>query len=121
MHTPPISAVSIGLDAWAKKLSNYAHWVLAYDNEELAGYVAYYVNDEAHTAYIPLITVRADYQRKGVGSGMFKALYQYLAGKYISVSLEVNKTNAKGLAFYNMQGFTIKEDRSNKYLMGKDL
>lgn len=103
------------------KLSRFAHFVLAYDQDVLIGFIAYYLNEEGSFAYVPFTAVRPEWWRKGVGHLMFSCLYDYISGKYSCIKLEVLKTNISARGFYKKEGFDISEDRNEKLLMSKKI
>ena len=112
---------SVDFADYSNKLSQFAHFLLAYDQDVLIGFIAYYLNEEGSFAYVPFTAVRPEWWRKGVGHLMFSCLYDYISGKYSCIKLEVLKTNISARGFYKKEGFDISEDRNEKLLMSKKI
>lgn len=117
---PPLSQ-TMNLKQYAQKLSEFAQFVLALDKGEAAGFVAYYLNDEGHFIYVPLIWVSREHQRKGVGQKLIAQLSDLSLIGYSSILLEVLKTNTTALAFYKKELFEEEEDRGDKFLLKKKI
>ena len=112
---------SVDFADYSNKLSQFAHFLLVYDQDVLIGFIAYYLNDEDSFAYISLTAILPEWQHKGIGHLMFSNLYDYIGGKYSFLNLEVLKTNTKARGFYKKEGFAMGEDRSEKLLMSKKI
>ena len=117
---PPLSQ-TMNLKQYAQKLSDFAQFVIALDNGSEAGFVAYYLNDEGHFIYVPLIWVSSEHQRKGIGQKLIAQLSDLSLIGYSSILLEVLKTNTTALAFYNKELFEEEEDRGDKFLLKKKI
>ena len=117
----PSLSHSIDLKQYAKKLSENAQFVLAINKGEMAGFVAYYLNDEGQFIYVPLIWVSSRYQRQGIGEQLIGQLSSLSLIGYTSILLEVLKTNKGALKFYQNEGFEKEEDRGEKLLLKKKL
>lgn len=117
---PPLSQ-TMNLKQYAQKLSDFAQFVIALDNGSEAGFVAYYLNDEGHFIYVPLIWVSREHQRKGVGQKLIAQLSDLSLIGYSSILLEVLKTNTTALAFYKKELFEEEEDREDKFLLKKKI
>ncbi len=117
----PSLSQTMDLKKYAQKLSEKAQFVLALDKGEMAGFVAYYLNDDGHFIYVPLIWVSKVYQRKGIGQNLIGHLSELALIGYSSICLEVLKTNTTALAFYKNEKFEEEEDRGEKFLLKKIL
>lgn len=104
---------------YSKKLSDFAHFILILEGDKLMSFLAYYLNDEGRFIYIPQIVVHKDGRHQGLGHQMMSLLVEQYRGRYDCILLEVLKSNANALAFYQREGFEIKEDRNEKYLLVK--
>lgn len=121
LFTPPMSE-SLDIEAYAKKLSDKAEFVVCMDKRDLLGFTAYYLNSEARQIYITLICVDSGYQAQGIGGKMLAHIAERAKSQdadYNTVALEVNKQNGKAHLFYLKQGFVEQEDRGEKLLMVK--
>ncbi len=118
---PPLSHnIPYTLEEYAKKLSEFAWFILCVDETEIIGFTAYYLNQEGHFVYIPQIWVSDEHQRKGIGSCMLDELIK-VAPKFVtSIRLEVRKNNHKAVSFYERIGFCIIDDMGNKLLLSKE-
>lgn len=112
-----------GLDfkAYSHKLGQFAHFVLASENEQQVGFIAYYLNEENHFVYVPQIVVHKDARHKGLGHSMFNVLCDSIAKDMECIKLEVLKSNLYARDFYRREGFLEVEDRNNKILLEKKL
>lgn len=112
-----------GLDfiSYSKKLSQYAYFVIATENNQQIGFIAYYINDENQFAYIPQIVVHKTARHNGVGHSMFNELYCSLTRSIEYIKLEVLKSNNVARNFYQREGFISIEDRKERILLTKIL
>lgn len=119
---PPLSQnIPYTVSDYAKKLSEFAGFVICVEGDEIIGFTAYYLNQEGGFAYIPQIWVSDMHQRKGVGLCMLDKLIT-LAPQYItSIKLEVRKKNEKAILFYERAGFKVKNDKEGKLLLEKNI
>lgn len=112
----------LDIEAYARKLSEKANFVVCVSEGVLLGFVAYYLNAMAHQIYISLICVDDSFQAQGIGGKMLNHITTYAettGSRYESIALEVNKRNGKAHRFYLKQGFKEQEDRGEKLLMRK--
>lgn len=119
---PPLSQ-SIDIDKIAEKWSKYAKFLTLHneDNERVA-LVVFYENKEERFLYIPHFVVRAPFRHKGVGHTCIKYLLEKTKSEgFETLRLEVLKTNANAIQFYHKEGFVLKEERENTYLLEKSI
>ena len=119
---PPLSQ-SIDIDKMAEKWSKYAKFLTLHDNyKELVALVVFYENKEERFLYIPHFVVRAPFRHKGVGHACIKYLLETTKSEGFEMfRLEVLKTNANAIQFYHKEGFGLKEERENTYLLEKEI
>ncbi len=112
-----------GLDfeIYSDKLSTYAYFIVAYLDEKCVGFIAYYLNEEGRFAYIPQTVVHKDGRHRGVGHTMFEALYKSIMGEYLTIRLEVLKSNTNARNFYTREGFVAIEDHNERLLLENKL
>ena len=117
------SPLHVGLDfmTYSLKLSQYAYFVIATENEKQMAFIAYYLNDENHFAYIPQVVVHKDARHIGLGHTMFNMLIDKLDTDIECIKLEVLKSNTYERNFYQREGFTRVEDHSERILLEKKL
>jgi len=112
---PPLSAV-LDIEKYARKLSEFAHFILLKEHLQLRGCIAYYLNEEGRFVYISHYWVDTDLQRLHYGSRMLQELVSINGDYYQEILVEVTKNNP-ALRFYLNNGFSIKENRTEKYLL----
>lgn len=115
--TPSLSS-SLCFDDYSEKLSQNAHFVIAYNEGKQIGFIAYYLNEVGRFIYIPLIAVKREgYQHQGIGRKMLRNLEEKSNNTFDSIRLEVLKSNLQAMNFYQKQGFVVIEDRVEKLLL----
>ena len=118
---PPLSS-HIDLEAYAKRLSDNAFFVLVKDDDgKVVAFTAYYLNQEGAFAFIPEIWVADSCQRMGMGHKMIGYMIQLVPEYVRCIRLEVRKNNEKAYRFYQKEGFLIAEDKGAKVLLEKTL
>ena len=86
------------------KENKFAHLLIATINEEVVGYVDFWVTFESAT--ICQIAVHPNYQRQHIGSLLLEeVLKECYAKKVLTITLEVRESNSKGINFYTKHGF----------------
>lgn len=119
--TPTLSS-HINLDAYARRLSANAFFVLVKDDAGTnKAFAAYYLNQDGCFAYIPEIWVADDCQRMGLGHKMLRQLVNLVPDYVTAIRLEVRKNNRKAYRFYLKEKFKVLEDRDTKVLLEKKL
>lgn len=118
--TPPQLLNNVNLDSYARKLSEFANFLICGLDGEDIGFIAFYENKISNELYITLIAVRQDLQHHGYGSDLLCQFEQKYKGTlFTEIKLEVDKDNLNAYDFYRKHGFHEIEDRSQKLLMGK--
>lgn len=112
-----------GLDfeSYGKKLSNFAYFVIALEEDKMIGFLAYYLNQERCFAYVPQTVVHRDGRHKGAGHAMFEALNNVIKNDYQTIRLEVLKSNENARRFYEREGFVEIEDHKERLLLEKKI
>lgn len=117
----PALSSSMDIKQYAHKLATCAQFIIVLKQEQIVGFVAYYLNDEGQFIYVPLIWVSSLFQRQGVGKQLIQNLVELSLLDYKCIKLEVLKTNVHAIMFYKNEQFEIAEDRGEKYLLIKSL
>ncbi len=112
---------SLDFDQYSKKLSLFAYFVIATEKNQQIGFIAYYLNDENHFAYIPQVVVHKSARHKGVGHFMFMDLYECIRINFLTLKLEVLKSNINARSFYEREGFVEISDHNERLLLEKRL
>lgn len=107
--------------SYSKKLSQYALFVIATENGQQIGFIAYYLNDDNHFTYVPQVVVHKGARHKGVGHSMFMVLYECIRKDFLTLRLEVLKSNINARAFYEREGFVENSDHNERLLLEKKL
>lgn len=96
----------------AHKFQEFAHFAVACREDEAAGFIAYYCNnEESKSGYLSMIIVRSTYQHQGIGSTLLRYMIDMCRQKgYTNIRSEVNINNNKSVSFFQNNGF---------YLLGK--
>ncbi len=120
LFTPPI-LLGAELQAYSRKLYARAHFLACREGNKTIAFAAFYKNEVARQLYVSLICVDEKNQRQGLGRRMLEMLASLKSEGFVSIGLEVVKTNTKAYRFYKKQGFKEQEDRGEKFLMVKEL
>lgn len=112
----------IDFDVYSEKLSLHAHFILAYEEGELMGFIAYYINKEKCHVYIPLIVVHKEGRHRGIGHNMLSSLWEKLPVGIEQISLEVKEANDNARNFYQREGFfVLLNTNKGKLLLNKSI
>ena len=109
----PLSS-HLNLKKFSEKLAMNANFVICEENDEVVGFIAYYINDADQFCFITLISVLNQYRRKGLGEKMFSYLLEKI--KY-PVKLEVKVSNSLAISFYTHLGFTKLHSTNDTYTL----
>lgn len=84
-------------------------------NKRLIGFAAFYCNDTVgYTAYLSMFAVLPEFQGKGISQLLMDEIIACAKEHQMKrVSLEVRTANARAIRFYQKNGFSINEQRSN--------
>lgn len=104
------------LEAYAKKLSAYAEFLILRDAMAVCGCLAYYLNQEGAFAYVSHFWVSGKCQGQGYGRRLLHTLVSQVRDDYREIRLEVVK-GTPATAFYAKMGFGVLEDRGEKNLL----
>ena len=105
-----------------KKIHQKGKFIFACDGNSL-GYCAFYANDaERRTAYISLIAVAPEYQKKHIGGKLLRESFEIMRTYGMEhCMLEVRKNNKNAIQFYKKNQFIVEEERLENYLMRCEL
>ena len=89
------------------KMLRFADFIVAMDEEEVAGMTAMYANNiETRVAYITLFGVKNAYGRRGVGRMLLEACEALALSRGMDrIRLEVTDSNERAVRFYTKHGF----------------
>ena len=101
------------------KENKFATLLVATVNEEVVGYVDFWVTFDSAT--ICQIAVHPNYQRQHIGSLLLEeVLKECYAKKVLTITLEVRESNSKGINFYTKHGFNQFLVKPNYYSNGEN-
>lgn len=105
---------SYNYDKLFEKINKYAVFIAAYEDDEPTGYIAFYCNDiEKRIAYITMIGVKTEMQRKHIGSELMNLCFEESEKRNMCyVRLEVLDNNTKAICFYQSFGFVYESKAS---------
>ena len=106
----------VNVKEYAEKLSRYASVYVLKDGTKTCGLAAVYMNDkETRTAYITLIGVAKEYQRRNLGTLLIRhCMEQAKSLGMKTLRLEVDKENHGAIAFYEKEGLQIMGESSEQ-------
>lgn len=111
----------IDLLEYAKKLAQNAVWFLAYDEGNIIGHCAAYMNRPEY-AYISSIAVKKKVRLRGIGDCIWECVEREAVNRGMqSILLEVRRTNITGIRFYQKHVCSILSLRGEWMTMKKDL
>jgi len=120
MFSPALSS-NVDIVSFSQKLAKYAFFILCKEKDEIAGYIAYYENEDTGVDYITSICVRDKYRSNGIATKMIDFLISNTLENIDSISLVVRRNNATALRFYTKTGFVVKEEKEYTLLMEKQI
>lgn len=116
---PPLDVTVTDLDGLCEKFARHAVNVVCLVDDELAGAVSFYANDEkGHIAYVSEIASAARFRGCGVGSSLLKECLRISRDAGMrEVRLEVRENNETARAFYVAKGFKVVDTREEGVLL----
>jgi len=103
----------------SKKYAKYGRCFVVVMDEDVTGFVAFYINDkESLRAFLSIIVVRNCYHGLGLGSLLFDVVLSSckLSGMK-ELWLEVDAGNAIAISFYKQRGFKKSECTSSDSIL----
>lgn len=106
-------------DEYFQKLANKAEVLSHESHGKCLGFILFYCNDlEKYSSYITLLMVAPDSRMLGIGAALTKYVLALTLQRGFKVCrLEVRKENQAAIKLYETVGFSLVEDRGDKYLM----
>lgn len=110
---------TLGYEMIHNELSNPLVWFLVLEEKEIIGYIGGYFFDGVGEIINFLIDDK--YQHQGYGTILFNGLIEKAKQEGIKqITLEVKKTNIKGISFYQKNKFKEISIRKHYYKDGED-
>lgn len=109
--TFPLEDLISDMDEYLKKITQYAERFEAWDDEELVGFLACYVNNQAtKEAFITMVTVLPNFSGKGIASTLTEHAIKFCQKQgYATIKLEVVESNVPAIGLYHKFGFAEYE------------
>lgn len=104
-----------------QKWSQFAKFLLIKNAEDIAAIIVFYENQTGKFLYIPHLVVMGKHRHAGVGHYALDFLVHQFIGTYEVIRLEVRQDNSNAIKFYEREGFSCVEIRTETYLMEKKL
>lgn len=120
----PALSSTVNIQGYAQKLLTNAERLEAWEQNQLIGLVAAYMNDLGkETAFITNVSVLPEYSSKGIATRLLnQSINQAKEKGFKKVALEVSAGNPVALALYRKMDFTTEEmEKSNMLTMLKYL
>lgn len=113
----------VDLSTYAEKLQRNAEIALAYQNEQIVGFLIMYANDnDTRKAHIPLITVLQSYRGRGIGKVLIsRAIALARQRKMLNLWLTVDDDNKVAQHVYSQLRFVVSGKDEPKLIMSRDL
>lgn len=94
-----------------EKIDKNAEFIAYFENDEIIGYAAMYNNDfESGVAYITMIGVCQEYQRRHIGRSLMDQCKKNAKKNGMkTIRLEVLDANEKAIRFYENEGFMFEK------------
>ena len=102
--------------AYAEKIIEKAVRIEAWDGADLVGLLAFYNSDKG--TFITHFGVAENYAGHGLSSRLWEDALVKMENSDL-IRLEVEKSNARAITFYQKYGFTITADRENLFEMAR--
>ena len=95
-----------------------AHGYIAEVDDSMAGYVRTLFNREENRLYLTALYLLPDFQGRGIGKRLVRAVEEHAAGRHIEeILVGVMVQNSRALGFYEKEGFQFT--REEPFIMGK--
>ncbi len=119
---PPLNQ-TVDISAYSKKIVENSITFEAWIDNELAGLIAAYFNDEKKiTGFITNVSTVINYSGRGIASQLLQNCIHYgVKHQFESICLEVNDLNKSAIHLYNKYGFNKTGNNNKNVLMKKDL
>lgn len=105
----PVLSSVVDIKEYSKKLVNNATFYSAVDNENLIAIIVCYANNfKTKEAFITMVAVKLEYQKKHLATMLFQNCIEDLKNKgFKKISLEVHCENLKAIKLYEKFNFKI--------------
>ena len=110
---------NLDISAFSKKLADYANFIVCRCSGQMAGILAFYMNN-GHFVYVTFVCTLKEFQRLSIFSNMLHKLENLAQEKgYEKIRLEVAKENHSAQQVYLHKDFSVVEQGDNSLFMEK--
>lgn len=125
-YTRSLKSLSDGLidkREYAKKIVKNGNLLLLKDEDKVVAFCSFYSNDlQSRTAFLSMIAVKRDEEKRGYGSKILEECERYCRSQGMKyLQLEVYSDNKNAVAFYKKNKFEIIKSNKEKLLMFKKI
>lgn len=106
------------ISKYSQKIFDFGIKFEAYNNNNLIGLIALYVDNQERTSFITNVSVDPDFQGNKIAENLLSSCVGYLKeNHYLEITLHVNKNNTKAINFYKKHNFKEKGNIKNNLIM----
>lgn len=114
----PKLSEKVDIEEYSKKLFDNAINLEAWENNNLIGLAAMYVDEDKTLGFITNVSVDNGFTNNGIASKLLKHCIEYSKEKNLDkINLEVNENNTPALKLYNKFGFEVYEEKNSSKFM----
>lgn len=108
---------------YARKIVENGNLLLLKDEDWVVAFCSFYCNDlQSRTAFLSLIAVKSNVEKRGYGSKILEECERYCRSQGMKyLQLEVYSDNKNAVAFYKKNKFEIIKSNKEKLLLIKEL
>lgn len=118
LFVPELSSY-VSISIYSQKIAEKASRIEAWEDNNLVGLLAYYINVENDYAFITNVSVEKNVTQHGVAQYMMDMMINDIIGEIKTIQLEVNSGNAKAISFYKRNGFAVYKRVADNLFMEK--
>lgn len=112
---PPLE-ITVDIYEYAKKINSKAQRIEVWNNDDLIGLIAFYINSTENLFFITNVSVEKKFQGKKIAQKLMIKVFEIAKEiNHNKIILEVFNENKKAIEFYKKLNFEIKSN-SNNYL-----
>ncbi len=115
----PLLDTTVNINKYSCKLFKYSQTFEAWNNEELIGLIAAYVNDyKTKIVYISNVSVLLEYSGRNIAKKLLENCIEFSKyQQFKEIRLEVNKENLRAIRFYEKNNFMKISENNNSIIL----
>lgn len=112
----------VSIEAYSEKLFDKAVRIECFEENELLGLLAFYVNLDSNSCFITNVSVDKKLKGKKIGDSLIFELDNYCLENNINhIQLEVRKENVKAIYFYKKHNFVLLKESIDNFELQKKI